>query len=131
MGGAGNVAEVHAALLAAVVHQGVKIEVARAASPWFFPFPERMHAMLQQAGLVVEKSELEYRPTKLTTDKEGGLKGWVRLMGAPFLDVLDSEEQQEAAVREVCDVLATVITREEDGSMWLGYVRLRVQARKR
>ncbi|KAL8794323.1 MAG: hypothetical protein Q9195_003149 [Heterodermia aff. obscurata] len=130
MGGAGNVAEVHAALFAAVVHQGVGIEAAREACPWFFPSEELMKKILGEVGFVVEKSELEYRPTRLTTEKEGGIEGWARLMGAQILDIVPSPEQQEAAVREVCDVLKTILTHEEDGSMWLGYVRLRVHARK-
>lgn len=130
MGGAGNVAEVHAALLAAIVHQGLSIETARDASPWFFPSEQTMTAMLEQAGFEVENCELEYRPTKLTAEQEGGLEGWVRLMGAHFLDALQSEEQKEAAVAEVGDVLKTVIG-HDDGSMWLGYVRLRMLARKK
>lgn len=130
MGGAGNVAEVHAALLAAIMHQGLSIETAREASPWFFPSEETMRAMLEQAGFDVENSEVEYRPTKLTTEHEGGLEGWVRLMGARFLDALQSENLKEGAVMEVGDVLKTVI-RHDDGSMWLGYVRLRMIARKK
>lgn len=130
MGGAGNVAEVHAALLAAVVHQGASIEEAREASPWFFPSEELMKNMLEEVGFEVEKLELEYRPTRLTTEKEGGLEGWTRLMGAQILEVLPEEKKREAAVREVCEVLKTILTHEEEGSMWLGYVRLRVLARK-
>ena len=155
-------AEVHAALLAAVVHQGLSIEAAREASPWFFPSETGMTALLTEAGFAVEKSEVEYRPTRLTAADQqgaGGLEGWVRLMGAPFLAALDGEgrghgkgkqseegngedpvgkERTEAAVREVCDVLKTVVARDEgegrrrvEGGMWLGYVRLRVRARKR
>ena len=130
MGGAGNVAEVHTALLAALVHQSVAIQKARDACPWFFPSETLMKEMLEEVGFKVEKMKLEYRPTKLTTEKEGGLEGWVRLMGANFLDVLPTTEKKEAVVREVCDVLQTVLTHEEDGSMWLGYVRLKVVARK-
>ena len=130
MGGAGNVADVHTALLAALVHQGVGIEKAREACPWFFPSETWMKEMLEKVGFRVETMKLEYRPTKLTTEKEGGLEGWVRLMGANFLDVLPSDEKKEAVVREVGDVLQTVLTREEDGSTWLGYVRLKVLARK-
>ncbi len=131
MGGAGNVADVHAAFLAALVHQGLSIEAARDASPWFFPSTEAIRAMLEQAGFKVEKSEIEYRPTKLTADEGGGLEGWVRLMGARFLEALDEIEKREKVVRNVCAVLKTIITHEEDGSMWLGYVRLRVLARKK
>ncbi len=130
MGGAGNVAEIHSALLAAVVHQGLTIEAARNASPWFFPSEQLMRQMLEEVGFDVEKSELEYRPTKATAEKDGGLEGWVRLMGANFLEALTSSEKKEAAVAEVCGVLKSVMTHEEDGSMWLGYVRLRVIAKK-
>lgn len=129
-GGAGNCADVHTALLAALVHQGVGIEMAREACPWFFPSEKLMKEMLEETGFSVERMKLEYRPTKLTAEKEGGLEGWVRLMGAGFLDVLSSEDKKEAVVREVCDVLHTVLRHEEDGSMWLGYVRLKVAARK-
>ena len=130
MGGAGNVAEIHSALLAALVHQGLTIEAAREASPWFFPSEELMRQMLEEVGFVLEKSEVEYRPTKATAAKDGGLEGWVRLMGANFLEALTSTESREAAIKEVCDVLKSVMTREEDGSVWLGYVRLRALATK-
>jgi len=130
MGGAGNVAEVHAALLAAVVHQDASIEQAREASPWFFPSEELMKGMLEGVGFEIEESELEYRPTPLTTEKEGGLEGWTRLMGAQILEVLAEEKKREAAVKEVFEVLKTIMMHEEDGNMWLGYVRLRVLARK-
>lgn len=129
MGGAGNVAEVHTALLTAVVHQGLTIEQAREASPWFFPSEKLMTKLLGEVGFKVERSEIEYRPTQLTTKKEGGIEGWARLMGAQFLDKVE-EWKREAAVREVCDALETILTHEEDGSKWLGYVRLRVLARK-
>lgn len=130
MGGAGNVADAHTALLSAVVHQGLSIVEAREACPWFFPSEKWMKQMLEAVGFVVERSETEYRPTQLTTEKEGGLKGWARLMGAQFLEALPTQEKRESAVREVCDTLQSVLTHEEDGSMWLGYVRLRVLARK-
>lgn len=126
MGGAGNVADVHTALLAALVHQGRSIEQARGACPWYFPSEQLMKSMLEEVGFKVEKSKLEYRPTELT----GGLEAWVRLMGAQFLEVLPTDEKKEAVVKEVCDVLKTVLTHQEDGTMWLGYVRLRVVARK-
>ena len=129
MGGKGNVADVHTALLAGLTHHGVSIEETREACPWFFPSETLMRAMLERVGLVVEKMETEYRPTKVTAEESGGLEGWVRLMGAKFLEVVD-EGKREDVVREVCDVLDSVLRREEDGSMWLGYVRLRVLARK-
>ena len=129
MGGKGNVSEVHAALLAALMYRGLGIQRAREASPWFFPSEELMRGMLEEVGFVVERSETEYRPTRLTAVEQGGLEGWVRLMGADFLENVD-EEEREGIVQEVADVLESVLKREEDGSMWLGYVRLRILARK-
>ncbi|WEW60012.1 hypothetical protein PRK78_005494 [Emydomyces testavorans] len=131
MGGHGNVPEVHSAILAALVHRGVPIDAAREASPWFFPSDAWMRTTLENIGFRIDKLEVEYRPTKLTTDERGGIEGWLRLMGAPFLEILGDEEKRESAVKEVCEVLESVITREEDGSKWLGYVRLRGVAVKK
>lgn len=134
MGGAGNVAEVHAAATAALTHVGVPLQKAREASPWFFPSTTLMSNLLEQAGFEVEVCELEYRPTKLTAetaDKSGGLEGWVRLMCAQFLEVVEEGDRRNAVVKEICDILDGVLTREEDGSKWMGYVRLRAVARKK
>ena len=128
MGGAGNVAEVHTALLAALVHHGVSIQQAREASPWFFPSEELMRGMLEEAGFVVERMQVEWRPTELTMEEGGGLEGWVRLMGARFLEVVEVGRREDV-VGEVCEVLETVVVREE-GRRELGYVRLRGLARK-
>lgn len=69
-----------------------------------------------------------------TGTRTTGLEGWVRLMGAEMLARVPEEEdgvrKRDEAVREVCEVLRDVVTREEDGSQWLGYVRLRGVARR-
>lgn len=128
MGGHGNVAELHAAILSAVIHRGASPAAARAASPWFFPSKDLMVQMLESVGFKVERAETEYRPTKCTEEKDGGVEGWVRLMGAQILEVLDKDEDRETAVQEVCDVLETICGIE--GGYWMGYVRLRVLARR-
>lgn len=133
MGGKGNVAEIHAASTAALLHAGVPLDLAREASPWFFPSTTWMSAALEAAGFEVEKCELEYRPSLLTADKEdgsGGILGWAKLMCAQFLEAAP-ENKREEVLKEICDVIETIITREEDGSRYLGYVRLRAVARKR
>ncbi|CZT19357.1 related to SAM-dependent methyltransferases [Ramularia collo-cygni] len=132
MGGKGNVAEIHTAATAALLHAGVPLERAREASPWFFPSTTWMSAALEAAGFEVEKCETEYRPSLLTAEKKdgsGGITGWARLMCAQFLEAAP-EEKQEQVLKEICDVIETVITREEDGSRYLGYVRLRAVAKK-
>jgi trans-aconitate methyltransferase len=128
MGGAGNVAEVHTALIAALAAHGVLIEDANQASPWFFPSDTWMLKALQDAGFVVETLEMEYRPTTLTEDQEGGLSGWVRLFGAEFLEKV-GPELREKVVSWVKFVLQGVV-RREDNSWRIGYVRLRCRARK-
>lgn len=131
MGGAGNVAEIHSALISAIVHQGVPIAKAREASPWFFPSEAWMRKALEDIGFEIEKLELRHRPTKTTTGEKGGLEGWIWFMCAQFLEVLDSDEKRKEVVREVCESLQSVVTRSEDGSQWIGYMRLRCLARKR
>ena len=138
MGGAGNVAEAHAALLGAVRKFGglSSIAEAREADPWFFPSEKWMEGALREVGFEVDRLELEYRPTRLTEESGGGgggggLEGWVRLFGASMLERVQEEGgRRDEAVREVCEVLETVVRRVEDGSRWLGYVRLRGLARR-
>jgi trans-aconitate methyltransferase len=132
MGGHGNVGEVYSALIAALVAQGYSPEEANERSPWFFPSTDWMRGALQEVGFEVDTVEIEYRPTKLTPKDAGGtggLEGWNRLMGAEFLADLDDAKRNEA-IKMVVDILDTFITRVEDGSQWLGYVRLRGVARK-
>lgn len=132
-GGKGNVGEVHAAIVSVLTHHGIPLQKANDANPWFFPSDAWLRDMLTDVGFEVEKAEMEYRPTKLTArseDGSGGLEGWVRLMGAEFLAVIGDQSEREQAVREICDVLEPIVTREEDGSQWIGYVRLRGIARK-
>ena len=123
MGAHGNVPEATTALTFALLQQGISIEKTREVNPWFFPSEVWMRSALETVGFNVEKIETEYRATKLTSAVNGGLAGWVRLMGAQFLELL-SPEKQDVAVQQICDVLQNVVTREEDGSQWLSYVRL-------
>lgn len=135
MGGKGNVAELHAAFTAALTtHGGLSLAQARAANPWFFPSTDWMAQTLGKAGFDVEVCESEYRPTRLTEDRgdgSGGVEGWVRLMGAKFLEAVEGEEKREKVVKAVCEWVEDVIVREEDGSRWIGYVRLRAVGRRR
>jgi trans-aconitate methyltransferase len=131
MGGFGSITEVHAAVVSALVHAGLSISEAQGSSPWYFPSAEEMQKLLSDAGFTVQQCYLEYRPTKLTPKNENGtgsLEGWIRLMCADFLQAAP-QGKRDQVVKEVCDVLEPIITRE-DGSLWLGYVRLRAVAVK-
>ncbi|KAL9093815.1 MAG: hypothetical protein Q9159_000117 [Coniocarpon cinnabarinum] len=135
-GGFGNAAEVHATLTSVLRHAfNVPLVRIQQADPWFFPSEALMRSMLEETGFSVEKVEIEYRPTQLTpttADGSGGLEGWIKLLAAPFLDVLDDSQARAVAVKMVCEDLREIVTRVEDGRecQYLGYVRLRAIARK-
>jgi len=133
MGGIGNIAEIHAAIISAMTNHGISLQQARDSCPWFFPSDIWMRKMLEEAGFEVPRIELEYRPTKLNPDSadgSGGLEGWVRLMGAQMLETVGADKV-DSVVKQVVQTLETIITREEDGSQWIGYVRLRAIAVKK
>ena len=129
MGGAGNIPEMHTAFIAVLVRRGISLVDAQNATPWFFPSETWMREALTGVGFDVGRLETEYRPTKLkanSDDPTAGLAGWASLMGACFLDALSSDPAiREDIVQEVCALVKPVVTRIEDGSAWLGYVRLR------
>ncbi|KAI1087275.1 S-adenosyl-L-methionine-dependent methyltransferase [Rostrohypoxylon terebratum] len=128
MGGLGNVAEIRSALLSAVARYAPGgLPTAVAADPWFFPDEAWVTKVMEEevGGWKVERAEREYRPT---VADEGGVEGWVRLFGAPFFEAVP-EEQREKCVKEAVDVLE-VVCRNPNGGFHLGYVRLRVLAKK-
>jgi len=130
MGGWGNVREVRAAITAVLAFggYGVGIEDVWKADPWFFASDAWMWDVLTQAGLDVEVCEVEERPTRCTEGKGGGLAGWVELMCAQFLELVEVERRGEIVEKVVLCLKSGSV--HEDGSIWLGYVRLRVLARK-
>ncbi|KAL2270971.1 hypothetical protein VTJ83DRAFT_342 [Remersonia thermophila] len=129
MGGLGNIAEIRAALLAAVARRlPGGVAQAREADPWFFPDERWVRETMEErvGGWKVERVEREWRPTE--AERAGGVEGWVRLMGKKWFEALP-EEEQEACVKEVVEVLEEVC-RQPGGGWMLGYVRLRAVARK-
>lgn len=54
----------------------------------------------------------------------------MRLFGADFLALLASDDQREAAVKEVVEVLEGVGRRQHDGAFTVNYIRLRFVAQK-
>ncbi|KAI6094001.1 S-adenosyl-L-methionine-dependent methyltransferase [Hypoxylon rubiginosum] len=129
-GALGNVAEVHAAIIGALVHQGIPVDVARNASPWWFPSIEAMRTLVETQGFRWVRGEVELRQTELTSGEGGGIEGWVRLFGANFLELLPTQDQRDAAVKEVVQVLEGVGRRQHDGAFTVNYIRLRFVAQK-
>jgi trans-aconitate methyltransferase len=75
-GALGNVAEVHATLVAELIHRGVAPHRAREVLPWWFPSQEAMKTLVEGAGFRWIKGEVELRQTKLTESEGGGIRGW-------------------------------------------------------
>ncbi|KAF3057305.1 putative methyltransferase C70.08c [Daldinia childiae] len=127
MGGLGNVGEIRAALLGAVARR-IGLSKAIEHDPWFFPDEAWATDMLENkvGGWKVERAEREYRPTRADA---GGVEGWVRLFGAQFFEALSEGKEREECIKEVVDVLEFVC-KNPSGGFHLGYVRLRVLARK-
>ncbi len=122
MGGHGNVAAIHLALMTVLKRHGVENPLA--ISPWFFPSVKEYRTKLERSGFRVEYIELIPRPTPLPT----GMEGWLRTFAMPFLEALPKEER-DSALRETVETLRPVLCDGEGG--WIAdYVRLRFLARK-
>lgn len=127
MGGLGNVSEMVTALLLTVGRR-IGLEKTVEINPWFFGDEEWARSMMEDTvgGWKVEKVEREWRPT---TADEGGVDGWIRLMGANWFEAIEDERGREAAIQEAVKAME-VVCRKPDGGFMLSYVRLRVMARK-
>ncbi|KAK6826618.1 hypothetical protein RU639_005503 [Aspergillus parasiticus] len=129
-GALGNVAEVHSAIISGLVTQGIPVEQAREASPWWFPSQQAMKNLVEGAGLNWVKGEVQLRQTTLTEHEKGGVEGWIRLFGEPFLELLPTTEARDAAIKHAVDVLEAVGRHQHDGSLTVNYIRLRFVAQK-
>ncbi|CAI7564786.1 unnamed protein product [Penicillium glandicola] len=85
--------------------------------------------MLESVGFQVKMIKLDPQPLELTTSDNGGLEGFMRLIGAQMLDILDTEEEKNSAIEQICRMLRYG-TIGEDGSQWITYASLRCVAVK-
>ena len=115
-GGCGNVSAVCASLNAARTARGLP-----ALAPWFFPSPEEYRALLEAAGLRVNRMELFPRPTPLP----GHLLDWLRTFANPFLGDV-APEARAPLLAEAAGGLQAVLC--SDGRWHVDYVRLRFAA---
>ena len=147
-GALGNVAEVHVAIISALMARGVGAEKAREAAPWWFPSLESMRALVEGAGFGWVRGEVDLRQTTLTTHDEGGICGWcvyraiptedsrsfhsyrIKLFGAEFRKVVASDNEWESVVNDAAQALEAVGRRQHDGAFIINYIRLRFEAQK-
>ncbi|MGB8181307.1 MAG: class I SAM-dependent methyltransferase [Stellaceae bacterium] len=119
-GGAGNVAQVLAAVFAALARRGID---GRPAIPWYFPTVDDYRARLEKRGFVVRAITLTPRPTPLP----GALGDWLETFAEGFLALVPSAERA-AMKAEIEDRARPILFR--DGSWTVDYVRLRFAAIK-
>lgn len=129
MCGHGNAPEKLTSFMFALVSHGVPIEKAEALCPWYYPSDVHMKEMLESVGFQVKQIELNPQPLQLTSTNNGGLEGFLRLIGAQMLDLLETEEKKDSAIEQMCRMLRYGTTRE-DGSQWITYASLRCVAIK-
>lgn len=121
MGGFGNVAAIVTALVAALDRRGID---GAARVPWVFPTEEHYGALLAEAGLQVERTEILHRQPALPQ----GMAGWLDTFADPFLHGLTAQEGR-AVKDEACRLLAPAL-RDRSGRWAADYVRLRFVARR-
>ena len=121
MGGAGNVAGITAAMLAALDRRGID---GQAANPWYFPTPEDYRRRLEARGFEVRSIALIDRPTPLP----GAMADWLETFAETFLRLVPAEARAELAA-EVSEALRPS-HRDAAGRWTADYVRLRFAARK-
>lgn len=119
MGGHGNVAAIHTALIAVLARHGVQTDLAEI---WYFPTADEQRARLEEAGFSVVSMALIPRPTPIPT----GLHEWLQVLAAPALAKLPEAVRGQAAAE--VEALAAPALRSESGQWIADYVRLRFHA---
>ena len=121
MGGAGNVATIHRALIQGLNDLGLDGE---AADPWYFPTDDEYRIRLERAGFHVARIELIPRPTPLP----GELVDWLWTFGESFL-LSVPEHRRRGLIDNVVESSRSVLL-QPDGGWVADYVRLRFLAWK-
>jgi trans-aconitate methyltransferase len=121
MGGHGNVAAIHVALIAVLERHGF-----RGAEDGinYYPTPDAYRRRLERHGFTIERIALIPRPTPL---EKSGMAGWLHTFRRGVLEGLP-QDVRSVVVDECCSLLASAL-RDEDGNWVADYVRLRFVAR--
>lgn len=126
MCGHGNAAEKVTAFMFALANQGIPIEKIEAACPWFYASDKYMKEILESVGFEIKTISLKSEPHPVAS---AGMEGFMRLIGAQMLDLLDTEEQKDKVIEDIVRMTRYGTTRE-DGSQWISHTGLRCIAVK-
>lgn len=121
MGGAGNVARITAALVAALDRRGLD---GAAAVPWYFPSAAEQRGRLAARGFRVTTAELFPRPTALP----GDIADWLETFAESFTSRV-AAARRPGLLAEVAKALEPQL-RDGSGTWVVDYVRLRFVAQK-
>jgi trans-aconitate methyltransferase len=120
MGGAGNCAELVAAMQTAWREFGLT----EPELPWYFPTPAEYATRLEEGGFTVRLLEYAERPTRMTQGQNGAAD-WVRVFAAEPLALVPAKAVEPLLMR-INDLAAPALRRE---SGWVAdFVRLRFAA---
>lgn len=119
LGGAGNIAQIVAALDAELAARNFS---SAGLNPWTFPTADAFAALLTAAGFRIDHLELFSRPTRFERD----VGDWLTLMAQRFLAPVPIAQRADF-VAAVSRRLAPSLL--QDGVWMLDYVRLRFAAR--
>ncbi len=114
-GGAGNIAQIVAALEAMVAAHGLP-----SPAPWYFPTAQEYGDLLRKTGFEIREITLFRRPTPLPRE----IAGWLETFGQPYLALLPEREKR---VAELVEELRPTLC-DTEGHWQADYVRLRFQA---
>ncbi|MGA2808828.1 MAG: methyltransferase domain-containing protein [Terracidiphilus sp.] len=120
MGGQGNIAAIHTALIAVLTRHGYGD---RENGVNYYPTPDAYARRLGAHGFHVQRIALIPRPTPLAAS---GMEGWLRTFRRGVLDTLP-RELRDVVVHETTALLAPALC-DEDGNWVADYVRLRFVA---
>ncbi len=119
MGGAGNVAQIAAALVSALDRRGLD---GSSALPWFFPSVQLYRGLLEKRGFAVRSIELIPRPTPLP----GAMAAWLETFAESFTARVP-EAERGSYLEEVSEALRPALC-DAEGRWSADYVRLRFAA---
>ncbi len=120
-GGAGCIATIRGALIAALERRGVD---AKAADPWYFPTEPDYRAKLEAHGFAIGFMALFPRPTPLP----GDAAAWLETFAQPWLGAV-APTDRPALIAEVCEAMRPTLYNPASG--WTAdYVRLRFAAER-
>lgn len=120
-GGAGCVAAIEAALVAALERRGFD---GKAANPWYFPTVEDYRTRLEARGFTVTYIALIPRPTPLP----GDVTGWLETFAESFIATVPAADRP-AFIAEVREALRPRLC-DAQGNWTADYIRLRFVAQR-